>query len=393
MTGSNDAVEAMLGLGASGTHPASAVAGIRTAAGTDVAAGGWASLPSAERDGVPMRTDSLVDWASVTKVASTTVLVMLLVAEGRVDLHAPARRYLSGFDGEGKSEITVEQLLTHSAGLQPWWPLYCETDDRVTALERARALPLIAAPGSAWRYSDIGLMLTGEIVEQVTGLGLADAFRQLVAVPLGLTAAGYGPVEPDRAAASSDSDTYEFHMIASQTPFSVPFTTDDFVGWRDEPVRGLVNDGNTAHALGGVSGHAGLFAPVDDLLTLGAAVRGGEFIPRAVLERFSAPSESFAEQAVGFRRLDLSVGEEKIPLLCHSGFTGTFFGFALDRELVVAGGAMRLYGTVGSIATGSTAATPPADLSAAVVPSTSIITALLRGAADSVATIPLPGRG
>jgi serine-type D-Ala-D-Ala carboxypeptidase len=387
MTVSNDVVDVMLSLGESGTHPASAVAGIRTASGTDVAAGGWALLPSTESDGVPMRTDTLVDWASVTKIASTTVLVMLLVAEGRLDLRAPARRYLSGFDGAEKADITVEQLLTHSAGLQPWWPLYCETDDRATALERARALPLVAAPGTTWRYSDIGLMLTGEIVEEVSGFGLTDAFRLLVAAPLGLSAAGYGPVDAVGAAASSDSDTYEFHMVASQNPFPVPFTTADFAGWRDRPVRGEVGDGNTAHALGGVSGHAGLFAPVEDLLTLGAAISGGEFIPTTVLERFSTPSATFAEQAVGFRRLELSVGEEKIPMLGHSGFTGTFFGFAPDRELVVAGGAMRLYGTLGSIAS---TAQSSSDLASAVVPSHDIVTALLTGAAASVARTHYP---
>jgi CubicO group peptidase (beta-lactamase class C family) len=383
MTASSDVVEAMLGLGESGTHPANAVAGIRTAAGTDVAAGGWALLPSAERGGVPMTTDTLVDLASVTKVASTTVLVMLLVADGRLDLQTPARRYLSGFDGDGKWDITVEHLLTHSAGLQRWWPLYCETDDRNTAMARARSLPLASAPGTTWQYSDIGLMLTGEIVEQVTGLGLADAFRQLIATPLGLNSAGYGPVEIERAAASADSDACEFDMIARQDPFVVPFTANDFSGWRNGPVRGQVGDGNTAHALGGVSGHAGLFSTVDDLLALGAALRGGEFIPRAVLDRFSTPSATFAEQAVGFRRAELSVGDETVPLLCHSGFTGTFFGFALDRDLVFAGGAMRFYGTVGPIT--DTPSVAPRD---AVVQSNSINEALLRGAAASVASEP-----
>ena len=159
---------------------------------------------------------------------------------------------------------------------------------RDVALERAQRLPIASRPGTAWCYSDLGPILAGRIVEQVTTLGLADAFRTLVAEPLGL-AARYGPIPAARAAASADSDAYEFGMVASGRPYPVPFTAGQFPGWRNRPLRGEVNDGNAAHALGGVAGHAGLFATVGDLLRLGAAVRGGDFIPAPVLARFADP--------------------------------------------------------------------------------------------------------
>jgi CubicO group peptidase (beta-lactamase class C family) len=342
------AVERLLALGREGSHPASAIAGVRTAAGTTVAEGGWAQLPAPGLPGQPMTRQTLLDLASVTKVAATTTLIMRLVADGQVTLQAPAHRFLPSFTGAGKDEITLEQLLTHTAGLPPWWPLYYEAHDRDTALERAQRLPLASRPSTAWCYSDLGLILAGRIVERVTALGLGDAFRQLVAEPLGL-AARYGPVPSVWAAASADSDAYEFGMVATGRPYPVPFTAGQFAGWRHGPLRGEVNDGNAAHALGGVAGHAGLFATVGDLLLLGATVRGGDFIPPPVLARFAAPVPFHPEQAVGFRRTRAEAGGNVLTLLYHGGFTGTYFAFGLEGELVVAGGAMRLYGTLGPI--------------------------------------------
>ena len=272
----------------------------------------------------------------------------MLVADGQVRLQAPARRYLPSFTSAGKDDVTVEHLLTHTAGLPPWWPLYCEAGDREAALEHAQLLPLASPPGGAWCYSDLGLILAGHIVERVTGLGLASAFGRLVAEPLGL-AARYGPVPAAAAAASADSDAYEFGMIATGRPIRCRSPRGQFPGWRNRPLRGEVNDGNAAHALGGVAGHAGLFAGVDDLLRLGTAIRDGDFIPPAILARFATPVPVHPEQAVGFRRASVQLGGSLRTVLHHGGFTGTYFAFGLEDELVVAGGAMRLHGTLGPI--------------------------------------------
>jgi serine-type D-Ala-D-Ala carboxypeptidase len=341
-------VENLLSMGAPGAHPAGAVVGVRTATGASVEARGWAVLPGPDSPGVPMSPGILLDLASVTKVASTTVLVMRLVADGEVRLDDAVRTFLPAFDGEGKADITLRHLLTHTAGLRAWWPLYLETTDRDAAVDRAQKLPLATAAGSTWLYSDLGLILAGAVVERVTALDLAAAYRTVIAEPLGLTS-GYGPVAAERAATSADSDAYEYRMVETGVPYPVPFAADQFTGWRDRPLRGEANDGNAAHALGGVAGHAGLFSSVDDLLTLGAAVRGGEFIASDVLDAFAAPTPVQSGQAVGFRRAVIEVGGEAITVLRHGGFTGTSFAFALEKELVVAGAATRLYGTVGPL--------------------------------------------
>ncbi|WP_432883215.1 serine hydrolase domain-containing protein [Kribbella sp. CA-245084] len=337
MTALGDVVDRLLGLGDERHRPASAIAGVRIGSESDVRAGGWAVLPGPGTVGVPMTRSLALDLASVTKVASTTTLGMCLVAQGQLDLEAPAQRYLPHFVGDA----TVEQLLTHTAGLQPWWPLYCEPGDRDTALHR---LPLVAAPGTTWKYSDLGLILAGLIIERITTLTLAEAFQKLIAEPLSLTAS-YGPIPAEQAVTSADSDACEFQMIATGRPYAVPFTTESFDGWRHRALRGEVNDGNAAHALGGVAGHAGLFSTVDDLLRLGAALQSGELFGHEVLERFARPTTIQPDQAVGFRRTTRG----PLTLLHHGGFTGTYFALGLERPVVIAGGAMRLYGTLGPL--------------------------------------------
>lgn len=351
MSGLDAYVDRLLGLGEPSAHPASAIVGVRAEGVTEVAFGGVAAPASGASAAVPMRRDLLLDLASVTKVAATTVLVMRLVDAGRIALEDQVHRLLPAFTGGGKDEVTLEQLLTHTAGLQPWWPLYLETGDREDALLRAQELPLASAPGTAWSYSDLGLMLVGTIVERVTGLGLRDAYRTLVAEPLGLTSA-YGPVPAASAVTSADSDAYEYGMVAAGEPYPVPFRADQFSGWRDRPLRGEANDGNAAHALGGVSGHAGLFSTVDDLLVLGSALCDGTFVPKPLLHRFARPTPLNPEQAVGFRRTSLRSADAAVTVLGHGGFTGTWFGFGLEADLVVAGAAMRLAGVVGPLPAG-----------------------------------------
>lgn len=343
MTTLNECVARLLGVGPKGHHPASAIIGVRTGSHTAVEAAGWAVLPDPASPGVPMSRELLLDLASVTKVAATTTMMMRLHAAGLIDLEARAARYLPDLMSDDHRDITLAQLLTHTAGLEPWEPLYFDAHTREQATARAARVPLATRPGTARRYSDLGFILAGAIIECVTAQPLQAAYRELVADPLGLSSR-FGPVPAKLAAAAADSDIYEFGMIRTGTPYPVPFSPTRYGGWRHGLVHGQVADGNAAHALDGVSGHAGLFSTVGDLLTLGAALRGGEFVPAAVLRRFSEPSAQDAGQAVGFQRRILRLGSERLTLLCHSGFTGTWFGFALEGELVIAGGAMRLHG-------------------------------------------------
>lgn len=380
------AAERLLELGHAGTHPASAIVGVRTERGTEVATAGRASLQGPGTVDMPLTREHLIDVASITKVASTTTIIMRLVDEGALRLSDRVSAFLPGFTGGRKDRVTVAELLTHTSGLPAWWPLYMEARDRDSAIALAQGLSLDTWPGTARNYSDLGLILAGAVVERVTGSRLQDAYRMLVADPLGLRSR-YGPIPPESAAAAADSDAYEYVMIRSGRPFPVPFAAESFEGWRDHPVRGEVNDGNAAHALGGVSGHAGLFSTIDDLLTLGSALRGGEFVSEAVLREFSAPSRIEPSQAIGFRRYALPVGGQQTTLLGHTGFTGTWFAFGLDREIVVAGAAMRLYGTVGGLPGAGDDATSELPV---LVGNDPIYEVLFGAAVDALADAPTP---
>lgn len=359
------AASRLLAAGQPGHRPASAVVGVRSGDHRASAAAGWAALPTADAPGEPVTAEMLLDFASVTKVAVTTTLAMMLVEAGQLRLEDRVHHHVPDFRDGAKADVTVEQLLTHTGGLRPWWPLYLQTTEREDALELAAALPLADAPDRAWCYSDLGMMLVGCIIEGITGSRLDEAFSTMVASPLGITAR-FGPLDPRLAATSADGDTYEYRMIATGDPYPVPFEAQDFASWRDRPLRGEANDGNAAHALGGVSGHAGLFATADDLLVLAGALQDAGLVGRRVLERFAVPSALNPEQAVGFRTTTLQHGAGSVRMLMHGGFTGTFMAFGVEEPVAVAGGAMRLYGTLGAIAgvgsTGPSASSTAADL-------------------------------
>lgn len=340
-------VEDLLSLGGAGTHPAGAVVGVQWGSEAVVASGGYAVLAGSGRDARPMTPDTRLDLASVTKVASSTALAMRLVASGDLDLDRPVAAYLPHLGGDHE-EVRVRHLLEHTSGLPPWQPLYCRTTERGEALQLASRAPLQSEPGVRWAYSDLGMITLGAVLEAVTGLRQDAAFAALVAGPLGLRRTGYGPVPAEEAAASGDSDVIERDMVASSSPYAVEARVDDFAGWRLEPQVGVVNDGNAAHALGGVAGHAGLFATVPELLRLGRGLLDTSLVPAEVVETFTAPLAVAPDRALGFRLATLAVAGEEVPLVVHSGFTGTYLAVALDRDLVVAVASTRLHGTTGT---------------------------------------------
>ena len=348
MTLDLDAVaDALLRLGGPDTHPAGAVVGVLAGSETSVSAGGYAVLPGSGREARPMTVDTRLDLASVTKVTSTTALAMRLVADGSLDLEAPLTAYLPDVGGD-HATVRVRHLLEHTSGLPPWLPLYCRTTLRDEAILLAATAPLVFDPGTRWAYSDLGMIALGAVIERVTGQRQDVAFTELVAAPLGLRRTGYGPVPAAGAAASGDGDVIEHTMVAAGDPYPVDARVEDFTRWRAEPHVGVVNDGNAAHALDGVAGHAGLFATVPELVRLGRWLLDADVMPAEVVDTFTSPLTMAPDRALGFRLATTTVAGQQVPLAVHSGFTGTFLAVALDRDLVVAVAATRLHGTTGT---------------------------------------------
>lgn len=358
-TTTGDAARALLRLGRTGTHPAGAVVGVLSDGVPSVAAAGIAQEGNDEVGPRPMTVDTMLDVASVTKVASTTALAMRLVADGVLDIDERVVEYLPGFvdpvtrhdlrAGPARAAVTVRRLLEHTSGLPPWRPLYCRTTDRDEALALAAATPLVAEPGTTWSYSDLGMIVLGAVLEQVSGRRQDVAFAELVAGPLGLRRTAHGPVPAASAAASADSDVIEHVMVATGDPYPTDDLVTDFSGWRAGTVVGAANDGNAAHALAGVAGHAGLFATIPELLALGRSLVDREFVPDHVVREFTTPQRLAPDRALGFWLTTASVAGQRVPMVCHPGFTGTWLGVALDRDLVVAVAATRLHTTTGTL--------------------------------------------
>ncbi|MEO3870253.1 serine hydrolase domain-containing protein [Nonomuraea sp. B12E4] len=279
----------------------------------------------------PMTLDTHHDLASVTKVMATTTALIRLVSDRLVDLDAPLSAYLA----RSYAAITVRDLLLHRGGLWEWWPLYVQP---VLPPPRYR-------PGRARHYSDLGFILLGRIVEAVTGLGLDRAVAELVTAPLGLDATVYAaPAGPDVAMGALD-DRVEMTMLDTGRPYPVPYRSSDFARWRRGPVLGQVADGNAHHALGGVSGHAGLFSTVPDLLRYGLALSRYEehdhlWRPE-VAEEFFTPGPD-PEQALGFRMYALRLAGETVTVLGHPGYVGCAVGFVPGRDVALALASNRL---------------------------------------------------
>jgi CubicO group peptidase (beta-lactamase class C family) len=188
-----------------------------------------------------MTRETIFDLASLTKVVATLPAVLRLADLGEVGLDEPVRRYLPPFAGDGRDAVTVRHLLTHTSGLPAELPLWRSYTDPALAGAALLAAPLERAPGAAVVYSDAGFMLLGRIVEAVTGAPLDAAVTDLVTGPLGLTRTGFCP-------------GVSRHGECAATEVQL----------QGAALSGVVHDEN-ARMFGGVSGHAGLFAPADDL--------------------------------------------------------------------------------------------------------------------------------
>lgn len=186
---------------------------------------------------------TIYDLASLTKVVGLTTAAMLAVNDGRLDLDAPVQHYLSAFTGAGKDRVTIRMLLAHASGLPAWRPLFRDAATRAEVFALADSAPLDSVPGSTDTYSDIGAIVLTQVIEGVYGERLDSLLAERVFEPLGMAATRYLPPSSWR------------DRIA-------PTELDP---WRGRVLRGEVHDENAA-AMGGVSGHAGLFGSAEDLL-------------------------------------------------------------------------------------------------------------------------------
>jgi serine-type D-Ala-D-Ala carboxypeptidase len=287
-------------------------------------------LPNPE----PTTLDHLYDLASLTKVVGTTTAIMLLVDQKQIGLEDPVGKYIPAFDSSEKRTITIRHLLSHSAGLKEWYPLYYRASNKQETYRLIGELPLAFPVGKQRRYSDLGFVLLGQIIEQVSKMPLEQFLDQQVFKPLGMVHTTYNPLKKggfSKIAATSHGNPYEKRMVydASLGFMVKEIDPKQWDGWRNYTLKGEVNDGNTWYANGGISGAAGLFSTVGDLQKLVdmllAKGKAGDrkFISAQTIEQFLAKDQF--NNGLGWMMDPTNPVMKNAPAgtFAHTGFTGT----------------------------------------------------------------------
>lgn len=292
----------------------------------------------------PMKTDTLFDVASMTKVFATTFGIMLLVDRGQTDLDAPLSRYLPLFDRGNKQDITIRHLLRHRAGLYPWKPLYYHARDREGAASYIASLPLKYTVGAEYHYSDLGFMILGYVIESVSGRPLDKYLSENLYAPLGLKRTSFRPLERGftKIAVTSQGNPFERRMVADDT-FGYPCDeeADAFRGWRCYTLKGEANDGNAFYVHQGIAGHAGLFSTAADLKILAEVLlgegtyRGRTVISPETVETFLTPDEF--GNGLGWSLSSEVINAQGVTpgTFGHTGFTGCNALVIPEQEIIV----------------------------------------------------------
>ena len=284
----------------------------------------------------PMKTDTLFDIASNSKMYSTNFALMKLVSEGKLDIDKPVQEYLREYRGGRREEITVKDLLNHVAGYAPEVHFFLPDNEggpEFYSLDRDKTIellitkvPYIYEKRKRTIYSDTDYMLLGLIIEAVTGMKQDEYVENEIYKPLGLKNTMYTPLRKGRQ---------KDEFAATEIHGTTRGFRRDYPNIRTKVLQGEVHDEKCYYSMDGVSGHAGLFSTVQDLGVLTQVVlnqgRYGDVkvFDKNVLDQFIKPSDFDITFGLGWRR----AGNGDMPMLFgsyasnlavgHTGWVGT----------------------------------------------------------------------
>ena len=286
--------------------------------------GSRAIEPTRER----MTADTIFDVASLTKVVATATSIMILVERGKVRLNDPVSTYIPELKGEGRENITIEQLLVHRSGYAPDFDLRERWTGYDEAIKRLIKEPLRNPPGTRFTYSDIGFIALGEVVKRVSGMPLDQFAKQNIFLPLHMRDTGFRPAAALRPRIAPTEKRRGQLSYLGDTPANIGAEGDVWL-------RGQVHD-PTSYRMNGVAGHAGLFSTGRDLaIYCQMILSGGEYGGIRVLSPLSVAemtrprlvSSTGATRGLGWDiNSSYSTNRgELFPLgsFGHTGFTGT----------------------------------------------------------------------
>lgn len=261
--------------------------------------------------------DTLFDLASLSKLVATTMVALRFIEEGKLLLTDTLGRYFDGLSGTPRADVTVLQLMTHSSGISPYVALWKQCRDRSEAVRAILDSAPMCAPGEQVYYSCMGYILLQKILEKISGKQLDQLAKEYVFSPLGMTRTLYCPeAEPD-------------------------VVTTELSPLYNEYIKGHVHDEN-AHWLGGISGNAGVFSCLDDMIKFaemissGGRIDGKYFLNPRTFEKATSnyTPGKYENRGLGFQ-LTPPISSLTGDLFSegsygHTGFTGT--ALYVDRE-------------------------------------------------------------
>jgi CubicO group peptidase (beta-lactamase class C family) len=290
----------------------------------------------------PVAADSIFDLASITKAVATTTAAMILYERGLLDLDAPVTAIIPEFATADprRRNVTLRMLLTHASGLPAYKKLFLSLKTREELLAAAFTTDLIADPGTRAEYSDIGFIILGVALERLADEPLDTFCQREIFGPLGMSHTTFNPPKSwkDKIVPSADESINE---SGAGAPARESLTPPSQTTFRGRVIQGEVQDEN-ASILGGVAGHAGLFAPAEDiaifahtLLNSGRPILRPETIT-LFTRRESSPEGS--SRALGW---DTPSGASQSGKYFgprsygHLGYTGTSLWIDPDRQLSI----------------------------------------------------------
>ncbi len=271
---------------------------------------------------VEMQKDTIFDLASISKIFTTTA-AMKLYEEGLFELDDPVAKHLPSFATNGKEDVTIKQLMTHTSGFPAWIPLYTQGDSREERLQIVLEYPLSNEPGESYTYSDLNMITLGVLVEELSGQRLDEFVKENLTEPLDMEDTMYNPPESLK------------HRIAA-TEYQ-PYI-DRGIVW------GEVHDEN-AWSLDGVAGHAGVFSTASDLAKFAHMfVNDGRYGGKQILKKDTIelltenqipqfPGDDHGlgwELGQGWYMDALSEGNT----LGHTGYTGTSIAINQNNDTI-----------------------------------------------------------
>jgi len=321
-----------------------------------------------------MRTDDIFDLASVTKVAATTLSLMKLYEEGKVDINNTMSAYLPELRGTNKQNLVIKDVLAHRARLWPWIPFYEETKTKKgnlktsvyhgkksaqyniqvanniymnksyvdTIWKRIHDSELRDKVG--YKYSDLGMIMFSKMINDVAGKPLNKYADEQFYAPLGLDVTTFLPLKK-----------YDKNSI-------VPSEKDGY--FRGQVIRGHVHDMGAA-MLGGVSGHAGLFGNSEDLAVIfqmllnGGEYGGVRYLQPSTVDLFTNRHPDETRRGLGFdmkqtdpRETANMANSAPASTFGHSGFTGIIAWADKDNQLIYIFLSNRTYPTMNNFKLG-----------------------------------------